>query len=278
MSYDLNVPWTPTISPATLTRTINFLTSLGYTTLALNHTITADSLPPQISNPIPASFLDTPTNTTLLRRCTLSFHDPSQNPRLSALAPAYDILAVRPTGVSDKAYLHACLSMPEISLISLDLAQRFSFHFKPKPLMTAINRGVFIEICYGQALNADRDGRRNFIGNVLSIVRATKGRGIVISGGCEGVGGVRAPGDVVNLLNVWGLGRERGMEALGVNPRGVVVNEGIKRRGFRGVVDVVYGGERSVVVKDMEEGGGEGKKDNKSGVGKKGKGKRKAED
>ncbi|KAG4216719.1 hypothetical protein PC116_g34800, partial [Phytophthora cactorum] len=56
---------------------------------------------------------------------------------------------------------------------------------------------------------------------------------------------LRGPADVVNLLAVWGLPTDRGMEALGVNPRGVVVNEGIKRSGFRGVVDIMNVAERS---------------------------------
>ena len=37
------------------------------------------------------------------------------------------------------------------------------------------------------------------------------------------------------------MGTERGREALDGNPRGVVVNEGLRRRGFRGVVDVLSG-------------------------------------
>lgn len=104
----------------------------------------------------------------------------------------------------------------------------------------------------------------------MGIFRATKGRGLVISSEARSVLGVRAPADVVNLMAVWGLAREKGEEGLGVNPRGVVVNEGLKRSSFRGVVDVVYGGERKaeevVQIKTI----------NRNGVEKKGK--RKMED
>lgn len=92
----------------------------------------------------------------------------------------------------------------------------------------------------------DSNARRNFISNCMAIMRATKGRGLVVSSGAVGVLGVRPPADVVNLLSVWGLSRDRGTESIGVNPRGVVVNEGIKRSSFRGVIDVVDGGEREV--------------------------------
>ncbi len=77
--------------------------------------------------------------------------------------------------------------------------------------MTAINRGIRIEICYGQATGEDSSARRNFISNTMAIVRATKGRGIVISSEARNVLGLRAPADVLNLLGVWGLARERGV-------------------------------------------------------------------
>jgi ribonuclease P/MRP protein subunit RPP1 len=76
--------------------------------------------------------------------------------------------------------------------------------------MTAVNRGIRFEICYSQSMESGGgDARRNFIGNVIAIVRATRGRGLVISSGAQSVLGVRAPADVLNLLAVWGLQRER---------------------------------------------------------------------
>jgi ribonuclease P/MRP protein subunit RPP1 len=161
-----------------------------------------------------------------------------QNYRIAALASAYDLLAVRPT--TDKAFQAACLSMTEISLISMDLSAQYSFHFRPKPCMTAVTRGVRFEICYGQALSStDPRSRANFISNTMALIRSTKGRGIVLSSEARDVLGIRAPADVINLMAVWGLGTERGTEALGINPRGVVVNEGLKRSSFRGVVNIV---------------------------------------
>ena len=50
---------------------------------------------------------------------------------------------------------------------------------------------------------------------------------------------LRGPADVVNLLNVWGLANEKGLEGLRSIPRSIVVNEGMKRNGFRGVIKVV---------------------------------------
>lgn len=97
-----------------------------------------------------------------------------------------------------------------------------------------------------------------------------------MSSEAKSVLGVRAPADVGNLLGVWGLGRERAVEAIGVNSRAVVVNEGLKRSSFRGVVDVIDGGEAYVPAeKDNALATSAG---NPVGTSGNGKGKRKAED
>lgn len=134
--------------------------------------------------------------------------------------------------------------------------------------MAAVSRGLRFEICYGQFVGAKKDdarARSQFLSNVAGLVRATKGRGLVVSSEAGGVLGLRAPADVVNLLAVWGLGTERGKAAIGENPRGVVVNEGIRRRGFRGVVDVLggAGGGDDGRERGGEEGGGKKEKKQK---------------
>lgn len=114
--------------------------------------------------------------------------------------------------------------------------------------MNAVARGVRIEIGYAAGVGPDAgDGgmaRRNVIQNATAIIRATKGRGIVISSEAKRALACRGPWDVVNMACVWGLGQERGREALGREARAVVVRAETGRRAFRGVVDVVYGGEK----------------------------------
>lgn len=303
MLYDLNIAWSPSTSASDLARTLKFSSSLGYNVVALNHTIAIAQLPTPVTNPLP-KFPVTPDShaqsreqqeqdkdnglPTILHRATIPINDSSMNHlhRLAQLAPAYDILAVRPA--TEKTFSHACLNMAETSIISLDLAQQFDFFFKPRTCMAAVSRGVRFEICYAQVLGADARGRANFIGNLASLLRVTKGRGLVVSSEARGVMGLRGPADVVNLLAVWGLGTEKGMEGLGVNPRGIVVNEGIKRSGFRGIVDIVSVAERkqSEKMEGVEEGGGaeaKQKEKEKAGSGKTGKNanvgqKRKGED
>ncbi|KAH6692347.1 RNase P subunit p30 [Plectosphaerella plurivora] len=243
MLYDLNIPWTQVLDRTDLEQTLAFSASLGYNVVALNHTI-SPPIPPQITNPLP-KFDETPASAssptsrlpTILRRATVLLDDPSQNFRISALASHYDILAVRPT--TERAFSNACLNPSECSIISLDLSQRFAFHFRPKPCMAAVSRGVRFEVCYAHALGPNPAARALFIANLASLVRATRGRGIIISSEARSALALRAPADVANLLSIWGLPKEKGMEGMGPGPRGVVVNERLKRSSYKGVVNIV---------------------------------------
>ncbi|OAA73549.1 RNase P subunit p30 [Cordyceps fumosorosea ARSEF 2679] len=258
MLYDLNIPWSPSTPPEALLQTLTTASSLGYTTVALP-AVTFPVLPPPSS---PSQKLP-----TVLRRATFPLADPSApSYRLPALAAAYDVLAVRPT--TAEAFQNACLTL-DVALVSLDLAQHHRFHFRPKPCMAAVARGVRFEVCYAQLLAAAGDPRARaaFVGNLRGLLRATRGRGVVLSSEARsGALGLRGPADVVNLLAVWGLPPDKALEGLRSLPRSLVVNEGVKRNGFRGVVDVVQTaedpaakGEGAAAVVG-EEPGGNGKK------------------
>lgn len=144
-------------------------------------------------------------------------------------------------------------------------------------LQVAIQAGKRLEICYSTGLMGDAKCRVNLISNATQLIRATKGRGLLMSSGGEGGGGgrmaasaaagLRGPWDVINLAAVWGLGQERGFEAMSKEPRGIVVRGKLKRTGYRGAVDVIYGGEKPAAAfgKDAKEAAGKGKQKWKQG-------------
>ncbi|KAG8625232.1 hypothetical protein KVT40_006983 [Elsinoe batatas] len=239
MFYDLNIPFTTPTDPE-LPRTLHFLSELGYTVIALNHTLTT-KLPATLTSPIPRVLpFPVPPTLTILHRLTLPLTTPLSNARLKSLSADYDLLALRPT--DEKTFQQACATL-DGDIISLDLSQRLPFPFKFKPLSEAVKRGVRVEVSYAQAVAGDANARRNVISNVTGLVRGSRGRGLVVGSEARRAVELRGPCDVVNLLAVWGLGQERGYEAVTKEARGVVVVAGLKRRGWRGVVDVVDGGE-----------------------------------
>ncbi|KAL8705328.1 MAG: hypothetical protein Q9201_001527, partial [Fulgogasparrea decipioides] len=147
----------------------------------------------------------------------------------------------------------ACLSLPPtIDIISLDCSVRYPFYFRQKTLLAAIERGIRFEICYGVGILGNGEQRRNLISNATQLVRATKGRGVVVSSEAGRALACRGHWDVVNLGQGWGLGRERAVEALGREARAVVLGAEMRKNSFRGVVDTVFGGEKP--VEDKEEG------------------------
>lgn len=233
-------------------RAIDRLTesAVGYTTVALSQTITG-KLPANLSPPpFPAN---APKSLTLLSRINLTLSDPSQNQRLANLAQLYSIVALRPT--NEKSLLNACNNL-DCDLISLDLSVRLPYHFKLKTLAAAIARGIRFEICYSPGVTGSGlEARRNLIGNAMALIRATRGRGIIISSEARRALAVRAPMDVINLACVWGLSQERGKEAVCEEARKVVALARLKRTSWRGIVDVVHGGE-----KETTEARGQGQK------------------
>ncbi|KAJ5818229.1 hypothetical protein N7474_003820 [Penicillium riverlandense] len=237
MFYDLNVPYSP--DDPELSATLDFLAELGYTTVALSQTISG-KLPPSLTPPpLPPN---PPKSLRLLTRLNLTLSDPAQNQRLASLTGSYDLVALRPT--NEKALLNACTSL-ECDVISLDLSVRLPFYFKFKMLSAAISRGVRLEICYGPGVTGSGlDARRNLIGNATALIRATRGRGIIVSSEARKALGLRGPWDVINLSCVWGLSQERGKEAICEEARKVTALAKLKRTSWRGIVDVVHGGEK----------------------------------
>ena len=225
---------------------------MGYNAVALDVSITG-KVPAEISDTLPpSSALLAPPKLKILHRCTLHLSDPSQNHRLTQISAAYDIFALRPT--TEKTLQQACHSL-ECDLISLDFSIRHPYYFQIKTVKSALDRGIKFEICYAPGiLNTDGGAsRRNLISNATQLIRATRGRGIIISSEAKSALACRGPADVINLAVIWGLGREGGVEAVGREARSVVIQAEMRRRSFRGVIDIVYGGEAPVKLPAKEQ-------------------------
>ena len=223
--------------------------AVGYTAVALSQTV-AGKLPAALTPPTPPS--NAPKSLTLLTRLNIALSDPSQNYRLANLAQSYSLIALRPA--NEKCLLNACNSM-DCDLISLDLSVRLPYHFKMKTLAAAIARGLRFEICYGPGVTGSgMEARRNLIGNAMALIRATRGRGIIISSEARRALAIRAPADVINLACVWGLSSERGKEAVCEEARKLVALARLKRTSWRGIVDIVDGGQRTAAGQAANQG------------------------
>ncbi|CAA9957648.1 ribonuclease p complex protein [Pyrenophora teres f. maculata] len=178
----------------------------------------------------------------ILRRCNIFLTDAASNFRIPQLQQHYDLVAARPT--DERTLQQACQNL-DVDIISLDLTRRFETHFKFPMLGTAISRGIKIELCYSQGImSSDPSAKRNLISNATQIIRVTRGRGLIFSSEAKTVLGIRAPSDIINLASVWGLGSERGRDGLTKEPRSVVEFARLKRQSFKGIIDIVHGGDK----------------------------------
>lgn len=232
--HDLHLAYGGASQHAELSHTLAFAAELGYSVVAV--AVAVGGKLPSTTPVVPASVLSKPNNLTLLTRLTLIVSDTSQNHRLSALQSQYDLLALRPT--NDKSFQLCCSSL-ECDLISLDLSQRLPFILKFKTISAAQQRGIRFEICYSPGISGGADAMRNVISGATSLIRATRGRGLILSSEAKNALGLRGPHDVMNLAHIWSLGQERGKEALCEEAGRLVMLAKLKRETYRGVVSVI---------------------------------------
>ena len=134
-----------------------------------------------------------------------------------SLFHAYDLIALVPT--THNTFSLACLthSLPSpltAHIISLPLTlPRLPYHLKHTLTRTAIKNGTVFEINYVGALGGENDAplveagaaengpaaKRNWWASTRELVRVTKGKGLLLSGGVVVDEDLRAPRDVANL-------------------------------------------------------------------------------
>ncbi|KIM82592.1 hypothetical protein PILCRDRAFT_70562, partial [Piloderma croceum F 1598] len=151
---------------------------------------------------------------------SLSRYIPFQTNGNISLVQLYDIIALTPR--NSATFSLACLthSLPSpltAHIISLPLTlPRPPFHLKHTLVRTAVNNGAVFEIAYAGALGGDGDisigggelgawAKRNWWAAARELVRVTKGKGLIVSGGVGAEADLRAPGDISNLITLLGL-------------------------------------------------------------------------
>ncbi|KAG4306497.1 hypothetical protein PORY_000485 [Pneumocystis oryctolagi] len=233
--YDLNVLWHGSgVSEIEMKKMIIFLSELGYSTIALNYMVYG-KIGKKIVNPIRSDIVQCQKPMRILSRVTVVLDEGSQNYNLYSATNTFDILAVRPT--SEKTFNHACTSM-DVDIISLDMSQRLPFYIKHSIVGVAITRGIRLEICYASGIS-DANCRKHLICNASALVRATRGKGIVISSEASNLMFCRSGYDVINLSTFWGLSQEKGRSALGKEAKSVIIHGEARKNPTKGVIKVV---------------------------------------
>jgi ribonuclease P/MRP protein subunit RPP1 len=118
--------------------------------------------------------------------------------------------------------------------MSLDISQRLPFPLRHNLFTNLISRSVAIELCYAAGIG-DTAARRNIISNATGLVRATRGRGLLVSSEVKRTAEARGPFDVINWATFWGVKQEFGMG----DGRRVVLHSEARRLTYRGAVQIM---------------------------------------
>lgn len=158
-----------------------------------------------------------------------------------SLFNSYDFIALVPT--THTTFSLACLthSLPSAltaHIISLPLTlPRLPYHLKHTLLRTAIKNGAVFEISYVGALGGESDpvladanaaetgasAKRNWWAASRELIRVTKGKGLIVSGGVVADADLRPPRDIANLLTIAGISQDAAHEASTKTPKSLVI-------------------------------------------------------
>ncbi|KAF9269097.1 PHP domain-like protein [Marasmius fiardii PR-910] len=228
---------------------IDVLVHLGYTVIAFNQTVYKKIDPKIHVNILDGllSQLKKRDGIVFLKRLTIILDEDSEKGfgLINANIPyfnSYDLLSLTPTNQATLAL--ACLthSLPSqltIHIISIPLTlARPPFHLKHTLIRTAIKNGAVFEISYVGALGGESEttlveagaadssansAKRNWWASAKELVRVTKGKGLIVSGGVVAQADFRAPRDVANLVSLLGLSQDGAHDASTKNAKSVVL-------------------------------------------------------
>ncbi|CAE6428439.1 unnamed protein product [Rhizoctonia solani] len=243
-----NVPSaTPTLSKADLdliNSRLDVISHLGYAIIALNYTVHGKIDPATHVNPLLA--VPARKDLVILRRLTIVLDESSEkgfglSTQFAPQLASYDIIALQPT--TSNTFSLACLSHTQPSpttahVISIDAASatpQLPFRMKPSLVRTAIRNGGVFEISYAGALASDDSARRNWWSGAREIARATKGKGLLLSGGAQATSDLRAPMDAINLASVLGLDQNTARNAMSTDAKSLITRAST-RQTYRAVI------------------------------------------
>ncbi|KAL3234956.1 Ribonuclease P/MRP protein subunit RPP1 [Nakaseomyces bracarensis] len=249
MLVDLNVSWpqkdfkTP-ISKGDeelLKATLMTLKTLGYTHVALNFTVShMEKFPNNVKEMNPMNInerfkeLMEHTGLKIYSRITLVIDDPSKGQSVAKISQAYDIVAAQP--VSEKGLTLATTNL-DIDILTFNYQQRLPTMLKHKTICSCVNKGIKVEIVYGAALR-DSQSRKQFISNARSVIRSSRGRGIVISSGALQPTECRNILGATSIVGFLGLKSDSCSRAMGELASLVLLNGRLRRKSYKQVIAV----------------------------------------
>ena len=142
----------------------------------------------------------------------------------TSIIDSYNILALRckpkaGTNNNDVASLFEQLcTKTDCDIITLDQGKRLNFFLQKSCVKLALQRGAVFEINYGQGMLENyASERKTFLQNAMSIIKLTKGKGIILSSESNNRLFMRSPIDVCSIGKLLGLNDQQARQTITTN-------------------------------------------------------------
>jgi len=174
----------------------------------------------------------------LFSRLTFPLTDPIQlNKMATPNITSYDIIAVEP---KDEKLLHkVCTDSEHVDLVTFNfLSEPPRFKIQPSLIKVAQERGIHFEIAIGPGLRSATNAKQSLISYARKIVKATKGRNVILTVGALKTCEVRGPYDLMNLGVLFGMNQSQAKDAVTKNFDSML-RHSLSRKSGGGVVTFV---------------------------------------
>lgn len=163
---------------------------------------------------------------------------------------SYDILATEPA--DEKLFHKVCTESEHIDLITFNFLAGGAPAFKLQPgvVKVAQERGIHFEISIGPGLRTSTNAKQSLIAYARKIVRATKGKNVILSVGALKSSEVRGPYDIMNLGVLFGMNQSQARNAVTKNFDSLL-RHSLSRKSGGGVVTLTREIDCSQTTKDQ---------------------------
>lgn len=116
------------------------------------------------------------------------------------------------------------------------MGEKIPFMLKRSPVYEAIQKGKYFELCYGALFDGSK--KRICLTNSINIIKATKGKNLIVTSDAASHIFHRGAVDICSLLTTLGLSRDQALNCIREAPD-KCVRSARNRKLYKGVIEVV---------------------------------------
>jgi RNase P/RNase MRP subunit p30 len=142
----------------------------------------------------------------------------------------YDLVAVQPSDAAGMNAIAAAGSGTLVDIVTLDMSSgRLAFPLSSRDISGVLAAGLVIELRYAPAIR-DAALRRAFLTHAATLLRVTRGTGLILTSGARSALEIRCPRAVASIASLAGFSLQQANIALTAAPAAALAHAG-RRKG-----------------------------------------------